>query len=44
MINREYEIYTTLLEKYPIFFFFKNLMDLNEANLLEVTFNLHTHA
>ena len=35
--------HTTLLEKYPTFFFLENLVDFNEAHLHEATLNLHTH-
>ena len=36
--------YIPLLEKYPTFFFWENLVDFNEARLHEATLNLHTHA
>ena len=35
---------TTLLEKYPTFFFCVNLVEFNEARLHEATLNLRTHA
>ena len=35
--------YTTLLENYP-YVFYRNLVNFNEARLLETTLNLHTHA
>ena len=36
--------YTTLLEKYPTFFFCKTLVDFDKARLHEVPLNLQTHA
>ena len=33
-----------LLDNYPNFFFYKNMVDFNEARLHEATLNLHTHA
>ena len=35
---------TTLLEKYPSFFFCGNLVDFNESRLHAATLNLHMHA
>jgi hypothetical protein len=33
----------SLLEKYPILFICKNLVDFNEVQLHEATLNIHTH-